>query len=67
MQRELLELESIRLDAGLSYRRLAEHIGVSHTVLWKSIRRITEPSDLNMHRIRRYLDAREKPRRRKVS
>lgn len=65
MHRELLELEAIRLDAGLSYRRLAKQVGVSHTVLYKAIRHITEPSDLNVHRMRRFLESRREPRRRR--
>lgn len=67
MHRELLELEAIRLDAGLSYRALAEQVGVSHAVLYKAIRHITAPSDLNVYRMRKFLESRKRPARRRLS
>lgn len=68
MHRELLELHAIRLDEGLSYRALAERVGISHTVLYKAIQRKTSPSELNLHRMRRFIEARQaKSRRRSVS
>ena len=68
MHRELLELHAIRLDEGLSYRELAERAGVSYAVLYKALHRITAPSELNLHRMRRFLESRQaKSRRRRAT
>jgi hypothetical protein len=64
MHRELAELHAIRLDEGLSFRALAQRVGVSHTVLYKALHRITEPSELNRHRMQRFLKSRKSAKRR---
>lgn len=63
---ELLELDRIRLDEDLSYGALAKQIGISESNLSRALRRVHDPRDRTLHKIRRFLESRRHaPRRRK--
>ena len=64
--RELLALHDIRLDEGLSYRVMALQIGVGETVLYRSLHRLSTPSERTLHRMREFL-ANRKPAKRRAS
>jgi hypothetical protein len=65
MTTELLQLAALRLDEDLTYRELAEHIGVDHTALFRLLNTPSaRPNDRTLHKIRRYLDGQKQPARR---
>ena len=63
MHHELTELHQIRLQEGLSFRALAERVGISAGALHKLIRGKTQPSEITSYRVRQYLNSRQEPRR----
>jgi transcriptional regulator with XRE-family HTH domain len=65
MQSELAELNRIRLDEDLTYEQLADATGIERTTLIRLLRSPNrEPFDRTLHKVRRYLETRDKPRRR---
>ena len=59
---ELLELDQIRIDEDLPYEVLAGRVGIPHSVLVRTLRQTTTPRDRTLHKIRRFLASRPKPK-----
>jgi transcriptional regulator with XRE-family HTH domain len=68
MEHELNEINRIRLEEDRSYNELAREMGFKDTsILHKLLNGKSHPSERSMFKIRRFLDARQHPRRRKAS
>jgi transcriptional regulator with XRE-family HTH domain len=61
MTPDVTQLHQLRLEEGLTYRQLAEQIGLSTSALYKLIHGVTEPYETTAHRIRKYLASRAAP------
>lgn len=55
------ELNRIRLDDNRSYADMATEIGIDPGALYKILNARSDPYDRTLHKIRRWLDEREKP------
>jgi len=56
LYREVVELHQYRVHNKLPFRVLAEQVGVSLSVLHKSLSRACVPSEITLHAMRMFLD-----------